>query len=981
MTCNPKWIEITENLLPGQTASDRPNLVARVFDFKKNALIQLITKTELFGKVIAYKWVIEFQKRGLPHLHMLLTLQSGFKIKTPDIVDKFICAEIPNKDLEPKLYDIVTRNMLHGPCGDWCLIDGKCSKKFPKAFRNETVMDENGYPFYQRKNDGMTFTRNNEFIFDNRYVVPYNKTLLLTFNCHINVEVVASSTAVKYLCKYCYKGHDQAAVTINGNLHSTNSDTTHNTQHPQNESDAAVNHDEIRDFVDARYVGPVEAVWRITSKALQDKSHSIIRLPIHLQNEQNITINEDCDETALQEALQKQSMLIDYFKLNERSTEARQYTYSEIPRHYVFKKIDNTNNYNWQPRRKHFNVIGRMYSISPAQVELFHLRLLLVNVKGAISYEDIRTVNGEVCETFTSACLALGLIEDDQEWKRTMSEAVVWMMPRQLRCLFVRILIHCQPLYPEELWEQFKEHMSEDFYSHFGVNDGNQRAYRFINFMLNKEGVSLSNFPKMPQIDETEDILDDFHTQNVSNDESGAYYRKLNLKQKEIVDFVMQAINDESDHQSNCIYIDGPGGSGKTFIYTTSWHLLKSQGKVVSTMAYTGIAATLLPNGKTVHKTFGLPVPMFSDSSSNVKPNSNQGRYLKSVDVFIWDEAPMSPRYSLEIIDRTLRHIMNIDVPFGGKMMILGGDFRQLLPVLTHATRSEMVNLSIKYSHLWRNFHKFTLSQNMRALPEEIEFSQFLLDVGDGKLNDVNDNLLLPEECSVSKADNIVEYLYGNIIRTQCFNELTGSVILSPRNVDVDIINEQVVELLNETTEKIYTAIDSTENCDDGDMTDAILPEYLNTLNPPNFPPHKLRLRKNTIVMLIRNLNLSEGLCNGTRLMVLDLSTNVLRCNILTGDKAGEIVFINRITLYCDNVYPFTFKRRQFPIKIAFCMTINKAQGQTFDRIAIDLTKDVFNHGQLYVALSRVRSWQSLNLYLSSEKEENSVKNFVFKKL
>ncbi|XP_057339425.1 uncharacterized protein LOC130676935 [Microplitis mediator] len=203
-------------------------------------------------------------------------------------------------------------------------------------------------------------------------------------------------------------------------------------------------------------------------------------------------------------------MLIDYFKLNERSAEARQYTYSEIPHHYVFKKIDDTNNYSWQPRRKHSNVIGRMYSISPAQTELFHLRLLLVNVKGAISYEGIRTVNGEVFDTFTNACLALGLIEDDQEWKRTMSEAVVWMMPRQLRCLFVRILIHCQPLYPEELWEQFKEQMSEDFYSRFRVDGGNRKAYRFINFMLNKEGVSLSNFPKMPQIDETDDIPDDF---------------------------------------------------------------------------------------------------------------------------------------------------------------------------------------------------------------------------------------------------------------------------------------------------------------------------------------------------------------------------------------------------------------------------------------------------------------------------------------
>ncbi|XP_057329886.1 uncharacterized protein LOC130670495 [Microplitis mediator] len=305
--------------------------------------------------------------------------------------------------------------MLHGPCGDWCLIDAKCSQKFPEAFQNETVMDENGYPLYQLKNDGVTLTRNKEFFFDNQYVVPYNRTFLLTFNCHINVEVVSSVKVVKYLYKYVYNGHDKAPVTINGSLHSSNANATQNTRHPQNESDVVVTHDGIRDFVDARYVGPVEAVWRISSKGLQDKSHLIIRLPIHLPNEQNITITDDCDEIALQEALQKQTMLIDYFKLNERSAEAKQYTYSEIPHHYVFEKIDDTNNYSRQPRRKHFNVIGRMYSISPAQTELFHLRLLLVNVKGAISYEGIRTVNGEVFDTFTNACLALGLIEDDQE--------------------------------------------------------------------------------------------------------------------------------------------------------------------------------------------------------------------------------------------------------------------------------------------------------------------------------------------------------------------------------------------------------------------------------------------------------------------------------------------------------------------------------------------------------------------------------------
>ena len=116
--------------------------------------------------------------------------------------------------------------------------------------------------------------------------------------------------------------------------------------------------------------------------------------------------------------------------------------------------------------------------------------------------------------------------------------------------------------------------------------------------------------------------------------------------------------------------------------------------------------------------------------------------------------------------------------------------------------------------------------------------------------------------------------------------------------------------------------------------------------------------------MLIRNISINEGLCNGIRLRVLDFSNNLIKCEILTGDKLGDIVFLNRITLVCEDQLPFTFKRRQFPVKLAFAMTINKPQGQTFDKIGIDLRRDVFNHGQLYLAISRVRSWDSLKIYL-----------------
>jgi len=197
-------------------------------------------------------------------------------------------------------------------------------------------------------------------------------------------------------------------------------------------------------------------------------------------------------------------------------------------------------------------------------------------------------------------------------------------------------------------------------------------------------------------------------------------YKQLNEKQKEIVDIILNKIDSKN---KNCYYIDGPGESGETFVYTTICHLAKFRNKRVCTMAFTGIAATLLPAGKTVYKTFGLPVLLFSDSTSAIKIQSKEAIYLKETDIFIWDKAPMAPRYALEIMVRTLHDIMNL--PFGEKIVILEDDFRQFLPVKIHATRSEIINLSIKCSSIWKYLKKFSLIQNMRLLPEETEFAKY----------------------------------------------------------------------------------------------------------------------------------------------------------------------------------------------------------------------------------------------------------------
>ena len=154
VTCNPNWPEIQRELLPGQTAADRPDLVARVFKLKLSEIKDDLFKRGVLGKPIAAIHVIEFQKRGLPHCQILMILASDSVPRGADDFDLIVSAEIPDPETHPTLYETVASCMMHGPCGAQhpnapCMVDGKCSKGFPKAFQPETVETE-GFPLYQR---------------------------------------------------------------------------------------------------------------------------------------------------------------------------------------------------------------------------------------------------------------------------------------------------------------------------------------------------------------------------------------------------------------------------------------------------------------------------------------------------------------------------------------------------------------------------------------------------------------------------------------------------------------------------------------------------------------------------------------------------------------------------------------------------------------------------------------------------------------
>ena len=346
---------------------------------------------------------------------------------------------------------------------------------------------------------------------DNRFVIPYCPGLLRIFNYHINVEVVSSVKSVKYLYKYVYKGYNAANIIVE-----------------ESNNARLINHDEVRSFIETRYVNPVEACYHILTKSLQCKSHSIIRLAVQLPQQQSIIINDIDDDVAVEAALNRSSTLLAYFDFNKEDISARHYTYTEISAHYVFKQHNDNGHkvFRWSKRKFYNNCIASMYSVSPSQVELFRLRLLLLNCRGAKSFDELKNVNGVKYMTFSEACLALGLIDDDEEWSRAMQEAVTWMMPG---LLFVHILIHCQPVHPDELLKNFKDALSEDFLRLYGDHT---RAYNVAYSnnceTLIAEGNDIAKFPSMPQLVVNNHIEDSNELHDNLADMGNRQYTMLN---------------------------------------------------------------------------------------------------------------------------------------------------------------------------------------------------------------------------------------------------------------------------------------------------------------------------------------------------------------------------------------------------------------------------------------------------------------------
>jgi ATP-dependent DNA helicase PIF1 len=473
------------------------------------------------------------------------------------------------------------------------------------------------------------------------------------------------------------------------------------------------------------------------------------------------------------------------------------------------------------------------------------------------------------------------------------------------------------------------------------------------------EGLDICDIPQGTLMRRQMAMFDTTQTRETAERQKGL----LNDAQQEAFRTIIESVqNYNVEHArpvSLVFFIDGPGGSGKTFLYTTLLAEVRAVMKYhCIAVASSGIAALLLPGGSTAHSKFRIPLNCDSDSVCAIPHQSELAFEIKATRLIIFDESPMISKNVFEAMDRTFRFIMKQvnpaleHVAFGGIPIVLGGDFRQVLPVVRGAGSAQTISASVNRSYLWNDIRALRLQSNLRLQTDvHSDWSSFRLSVGEGR---VEKPVTLPDSTVLCRD---IEDLITNVFGENIELDMTStSAILCTTLADVTTINAKVLRRM-EGEAKTYFSADHV--VEDQNTTDEICPaEFLNSLQPSGMPPHSLTIKEGCIIICLRNLDRHNGLCNGTRLRVTGLGERLIRATIIT-----EGSFLNRECLIpkvpitpSDTRLPFKWTRVQFTILPAFAMTVNKSQGQSLSRIGIYSPRSLFTHGQLYVMLSRTRT-------------------------
>ncbi|CDO71194.1 hypothetical protein BN946_scf184845.g64 [Trametes cinnabarina] len=610
-TCNRAWPEIVSQLRPGQEYHDLPVVVCRVFK-RKLALLQQTLRTTMFpdaGKLLYMVHSVEFQKRGLPHAHILLKFSQD--CSTAQAIDSVISAEIPS---DPEDASLVRRNP-----GD-------------------------------------------------EMVVPYNLELLRKYKCHMNFEAANSSQLFQYLFKYIHKGPDRTKYRIFSGAQSSGNSPLERIDEIEEYWDARylsateatwrilgfhITHKHPGVSSLPVHLPSHSSMHRQYQRRSASSSQSLSLLERYFRRPQGMF-------TASDHSLQLFASLsyAEYYSTFRLATyDVRKEGH---PRYFEETTADDgiTRMHVIQRVQDHAHV-ARLQPARVSEGERFFLRALLQH-RAANSFLDLRTVDGVQHDTFQDAANALGLFAHDNEGELSVLEAITTLStPRQLRTLFVHLLHNeCIPT-PRAVWDKYVNDLSKDHIiaSHGVEAIGVSAALDELAHLLEEYGKSLAEYglPEPTHYSpEIEHELRRWEAQrSLMLHREEAALNDFNAEQRSIFDQVVAAVE---RGQSLQLFVDGKAGRGKTFLVNTICDHFRARNSIVIATATSAYAAQLYPGGRTTHSAFKVPVNEHNEMLlSPIERNSSRGELLCEAAVIIWDEAPMANKAVLACIDDTLQ--------------------------------------------------------------------------------------------------------------------------------------------------------------------------------------------------------------------------------------------------------------------------------------------------------------------------------------
>jgi hypothetical protein len=575
-----------------------PQITSRVFKLKLDELLRDLRSGRFFGRVAYIVYVIEFQSRGLPHAHICFRVENMHDLQNND-VDSFVRADIPSEEeAGGRLRELVLKHMMHGPCHIrqnlpcWDKDRHTCKKRFPKQATEVTHCDERGFWIYRRdpENTHTIEVNGQQVVISDCDVVPYNASLLLKYDAHINLEVASNRAIFAYLHKYIHKGNTLARVNVAGE-----------------------EENEIEDYLTQRVMGSSEASWRTLEFDLTGREPTVSSLPVYLEGDMPVTYRGGQEADAV--LVERNSPLDVYFK-RPHDPEFDDLTYIDFYENYITHTRRPTTRGSpiWEfdegrrfvTRRQRGRQVCRLNWVSPTKGEVYYLRMLLTRFP-CRGYADLMALGGEECASYQQAARSQGLLEDDEEYVLAMEEAITFMTPHKLRNFFVVLCnIGAQT---DILWDRFKDALSIDIYQRL---QDRERAYTLalihIDRGLRRNGSS-NREQGLPDVeDDSTEAGRELLAYN--GDELRQFVDewlpRLNAEQRRVFNYVDMLCAQDGPvfGCSNAIMLSAAAGTGKSALCRVIASHLRSRNEIVLCCASSGIAALNLPSGMTAHHLF-----------------------------------------------------------------------------------------------------------------------------------------------------------------------------------------------------------------------------------------------------------------------------------------------------------------------------------------------------------------------------------------